>query len=226
LNKIKLMYDIAKSMKDKEVFTGTIQINAQKDQNEFFVCKNEFEKDLASGQVKLQIHTVLDMDGKQLKHDSSSEFNFQDGCDGRHRFHHRHFHHQGCQGDSYCCIGWKEKWSGLAYLLKLLDDMEIKEQDNNTLALSLHIDEIPEDLRKHMPYKFHHAGINENNPGYRHHEWMETFKDMEKPELDLKMKINQDRAVENLLITARGKYPDSQGEIYAMSFKVELNLKW
>jgi hypothetical protein len=66
LNKIKLMYDVAKAMKEKQIFIGSLEVDAKKDQTGFFALKNEFEKNLVSGQVKVKINTALNHEGEQV----------------------------------------------------------------------------------------------------------------------------------------------------------------
>ncbi len=237
MNKIKLMYDVVKAMKEKEVFIGSLEVDAQKDQVEFFALKNEFEKNLKSGQVKVKINTALDCEGKQVKHESTSEFNMQNCCGGKHHHHHfrKRFHSHCCSEESNCCgteesncccTGLKGKWTAFAYVLRLIDKVEIEEQPNNALALSLHIDEIPEDLMKHMHGKFQHCMPNEESQGQERCSCMNDLLTIEKPILALKIQLNQDRAIESLVITAQGKQKDKLNEVHEISFKANLDLKW
>ena len=225
MNKIKLMYDVAKTMKEKEVFIGSLEIGGQKDQIEFFSLNNEFEKNLLSGQVKFKIKTALDLDGKQVKHESSSELTLQNCCGGKHRHLRKHFHHHCDDGDTNCCCtGLKGKLSALMYLLRLIDDLKIEELENKALALSLNIDEIPEELMNHMHGNFQCCMSDEEPQG--HHQCMKDLMTMEKPNITFNMRLNEDRAVERIFITIKGKQKDQWDNFHEISLKAELNLKW
>ncbi len=238
MNKIKLMYDVAKAMKDKEVFIGTLEVAAKKDQTDCFALRNEFEKNLITGQVKVKLNTSLDCDGQQLKHESTSEFNLQNFCGAAHHRHHKHlrghFHSHGCCETSDCCgeesdtscCGVKGKFAALGYVLKLIDKLEINELDNNAVALSLNIDEIPVELMQHIHGRFQHHGSPEGSPGPQCCSGMKDIVSIEKPVIDLNVLLNADKAIEKLVITASGTARDKDDQIHEMSFKAELNLKW
>lgn len=98
MNKIKLMYSIAKTMKEKDHFNGSLQVECIKDPAKLFQMTNEFSKDLSSGMAKARIKTEMDYAGKSFKHESSNEFSHTQNLHrhesffkGRHaRFHHGH----------------------------------------------------------------------------------------------------------------------------------------
>jgi len=227
VNKIKLMYDVAKAMKEKEVFIGSLEVEAKKDQVEFFALKNEFEKSLVTGQVKVKINTALDCEGKQIKHESTSEFNLQNCCGGKHHHLRKHFHSHCCDEESgCCCTGLKGKLSNLIYILRLIDKVKIEELENNTLALSLNIDEMPEELMKHIHGRFQHCMSNEDSHGQECCSCMNDLMSTEKPIISLNMQLNQDRAIDRILVTAEGKQKDNTDQIHEINLRAELNLKW
>ena len=92
MNKLKLMYDVVTTMKDKEVFNGTLQLTGNHGGVKVVDFWNEFEKNTATGQVKTKIRAELNHDGKQVKHESCTEFT-NPCCD--HKFHsfEMHCHH-------------------------------------------------------------------------------------------------------------------------------------
>lgn len=223
LNKIKLMYDVVNAIKGKEVFIGSLEIEGKKDQTKFFALKNEFEKNLVSGQVKLKINTALDVDGNQIKHESTSEFNMKSCCKGKHHHLRKHFHGYCSNSESNCCCtGLKGRLSALAYILRLIDKVEIEELENNALALSLNIDTMPEELMKHMHGKFQHCMSNEESLVQKHCLCMMAI---EEPVLAINMQLNKDRAIEKIVVTAKGKQKDKLDDIHEISFRADLNLK-
>ena len=237
MNKIKLMYDVAKAMKEKEVFIGTLEVEAKKDQIECFALKNEFEKNLVSGQVKVKINTALDCEGKQIKHESTSEFNLQNCCGGKHHHHHlrKRFHSHCCtevstccdtEESNCCCTGIKGKLSAFAYILRLIDKVNINELENNAAALSLNIDEIPEALMQHIHGRFQHCCTPADSAGQECCSGMKDLMSIEKPVIDLNILLNADKAIEKVVITASGTSKGKDDQTHEMSFKAELNLNW
>lgn len=242
MNKIKLMYDVAKALQAKNVFIGSLEVEGKKDQVGFFALKNEFEKNLVSGQVKAKVSTSLDLEGKQIKHESTSEFNIQNCCAGRHRHHHRPHHHlrghfhsngfneeTGCCGSdesNCCCTGLKGKLSALTYVLGLIDKVEIEEQANNALALTLKIDELPEELMQHMQRRFQHGMAPNESQGQECCSGMHSMMNIEKPVIAINIQLNADKAIEKVVITAEGKQKDNSDQIHDINCKAELNLTW
>lgn len=235
MNKIKLMYDVAKAMKEKEVFIGSLEVEAKKDQNSCFTLKNEFEKNLVSGQVKVKINTALDCEGQQVKHESTSEFNLQNCCGGKHHHRHlrRHFHSHCCTeeadcctGSDNCCCGVKGKLAAFGYILRLIDKVNIDELENNAASLSLTIDEMPEELMQHLHGRFQHCCSPAESPDQECCSGMKDLMTIEKPVITLNMLLNADKAIEKIVVTASGTAKDKDDQVHEMSFNAELNLKW
>lgn len=227
MNKIKLMYDVAKAMKEKEVFIGTAEASGKKDQVEFFSFANEFEKNLASGEVKFKVKTAFDLDGKQVKHESSSEFNLQNCCGGMQHHPHRHLHRHWEENDgrSCCCAGFKNKLSALMFLLRLLDELKIEELENKYLELSLNIDGMPEEFKKQVQEKLQHCAAQEETERQDHHRCMKELLTMENPKIAFTMLLDAEKAVKKAVITVTGKQKDEQETLHDLSLKAELKLK-
>lgn len=52
MNKIKVLYDVFKTMKEKEVFKGSVKLEATKGDVKVLSFSNEFETDTKSGETK------------------------------------------------------------------------------------------------------------------------------------------------------------------------------
>jgi hypothetical protein len=232
MNKIKLMYDVVKTMRDKEVFIGSLAVNGKKDQIDCFSFSNEFEKNNATGKVKFHIKTDVDCDGKQMKHESSSEFNMQNCRSRMHRHHQYHnFGHdlrfQGCPDDpERCDSGFKARMSGLMFILRLIDDMEIEELENKRVALTLNLDELPEGLMDHFHGRFQHRMSPDSFQCPPQHPGMKALGSIEKPHVRINIKLNQDKAIEAIVINADGKQKDESNTLHDVNFKADLTLKW
>lgn len=66
MNKIKLLYDVFKTVKSKEVFTGVFKAEIEKDQMKVFAIQNEFEKNLSTGQIKSKVNAEADYVGRTV----------------------------------------------------------------------------------------------------------------------------------------------------------------
>jgi hypothetical protein len=116
--------------------------------------------------------------------------------------------------------------SALAYILGLIDQVKIEELENNALALSLKIDEMPEELMKHIHGRFQRCTSDEESSGQEHCSCMSDLISTEKPVIAINIQLNQDRAIERIVVTAEGKQKNKLGEVHEMSLRAELNLKW
>lgn len=118
MNKIKLMYDVVKTMKEKELINGNLTVEGTKDQVQFVRFANEFQRNLLTGDVKAKISTQLDVEGKKVKHESSTEFTLNHNRQGMfhhfgmHMHEHHRLHHSG-QGHSF-----KDKLTVLAFVFE------------------------------------------------------------------------------------------------------------
>lgn len=207
MNKIKLIYDVVNIMKEKENINGTLTVAGKKDQVEFLSLNNQFQKNLVNGEVKAKINVNLDAEGKKVKHESSVEFNF-----GKH-FHQHHggmYHHN-----------FKSKLSTLAFVLKILNDMQIDEQPDYTLV-SLNLNEIQEEL------KTIHGKVHQNmaEECHKHHFPMKEFISMEKTNVAITIQINKNKEVEKIDLIVEGNQKDELDMMHFLNLQGELQLSW
>ena len=124
MNTMKLLYDVAKTMKAKESFTGTLSAQVQKNENTLFSFRNEFEKN-ASGLTKAKITSEVNLENKRVQHESNIE------CDmsgpRQHHWHmFRHMHHW--HHPAGCC-GIKDKFAKLSFVFGILSSLKVEERD-------------------------------------------------------------------------------------------------
>ena len=60
MSKIKLLYDVFKTMKDKEAFNGDIKIEAIENEKKVFFLSNEFSTNKETGATKAKVTTEVD----------------------------------------------------------------------------------------------------------------------------------------------------------------------
>lgn len=249
MNKIKLLYDVVMTMKDKESCKGVLKAEATKDKAKIFSADNEFER--ANGRTKTKIRTEVDCDGKKVKHESTTEFDGKDGGDmhcgfmrhmhhahghfgfgakdggdmhGNHMHHaHGHFHGHFGNDQRMGHGGLKGRLTGLAFILNLFNNLQVDEQEDKSAILTLDFNEIPEDLKKSFHERFNREGAADNQG---HQKFMKELHSMESVNVILKIWINKDNEVEKVALTAAGKQKDENNVEHEMNMNAELSLAW
>ncbi|TGE38585.1 hypothetical protein E4K67_11730 [Desulfosporosinus fructosivorans] len=228
MSKLKIMYDVINTMKEKEVVSGTFKALGMKDQVEIGHFVNEFEKNLTSGETKVKINAEFECQGKKLKHDSQSEFTMK-SCSShnhhgflKHMNHHNPHEHLGgqTQSDNNCC-GIKGKLTKLGFMLNVLNQIKVDEKEDKSVILSLNLTEMPEELAKLFQGKMSEKAMPENHP---HHAFMKEFCTLSDHKVGLSLWINKDREVEKIVVTVDGNQIDALKESHVISLKAELIL--
>ncbi|WP_407312791.1 hypothetical protein [Desulfosporosinus sp. SB140] len=226
MSKLKLMYDVINTMKDKEAIRGTLNVEGIKDETKIVGFVNEFEKNLSTGETKVKINTELDYNGKIVKHESQTEFTSL-GCHGHHRHHgfmkHMHHHRHGCiEGhDDLKCAGIKEKLTKLAYILNILNQIKVDEKEDQSVLVSLNLSDIPDEVKKVFQERMSQHPMPEH---HEHHGLMKELFSLQKPEIQFNLWISKAKDVEKIIITIEGKQDNDPNDSHELTFKAELNL--
>ncbi|OPJ56573.1 hypothetical protein [Clostridium chromiireducens] len=216
MNKIKVLYDVFKTMKDKEVFKGNVKLEAAKGDVKVLSFSNEFETNTKSGETKANINVDFDAEGKKVKHESSSEFNIKN-CPhhGFHRGMHMHNHGMnmhGMRGHG----GIKGGLSKVTFMLNLLNNVQVEEKDEKAI-ISLELKEVFKEI-KDMHKEFH-KGIDEekimehikqmkesDDRGFhKHHKFIKELLSSENSDTVLKIYANKNNEVEKVEISSKGE---------------------
>ncbi|WP_449240422.1 hypothetical protein [Desulfoscipio gibsoniae] len=229
MHKVKLLYDIIMTMKDKESVKGNLKVQGSKDQMKIFDLNNDFEKSMAEGRIMAKISLETDCAGKKVKHESNTEFDMTgfSGCkrqDLMHRdiFHHRHDRHsQHDHHNGMNCGGIKSKLSKLAFMLSILDSMKVEAQEDKSTLIALDLDDIPEDMKTLLQEKLQQHRMHHNHCS---HGTFKEFSGMEIGNTRLTIRINKKNEVENVLLNAEGKSKDESGAPHPLSLQIELSL--
>lgn len=228
MSKLKLMYDVVSTMKDKEAISGALKVEGKKDQTKIASFVNEFTKDLSNGETKVKISTDLDYDGKKVKHESQTEFTIQ-GCHGKmhhgfmkHMHHHNHHgHHCGENHDDLKCGGIKGKLTMLAFVLNIFNQIKVEENEDKSVLLSLNLNEIPDEMKKVFQERFSQRTMPEHQ---HHHSFMKEFFTLKEAKIEFNIWINKAREVEKIVVTVDGEQIDELNENHDLSLKAELSL--
>lgn len=237
MSKLKLMYDVINTMKDKEVINGALKVEGKKDETQVVSFVNEFEKNLVNGETKVKISTELDYDGKKVKHESNTEFTMM-GCHGKMHhgmmkhmhYHNHHGHHCGENQDDPRCGGIKGKLTKLAFVLNVFNQIKVEENEDKSVILSLSLDDIPDEMKKVFQERCSQRTTSEHqhphgsSEGKHHHALMKEFCTLKDPKIEFRVLINKIREVEKILVTVDGKQINELNENHDLSLKAELNL--
>lgn len=234
MNKIKLLYDVIMTMKDKDSCSGNLKAVGKKDQVNIFNMENEFEKNMAGGRTKAKVSMEMDCAGKKVKHESSTEFDGLD-ChgDGRHGFmkhmflRHGHGHYPGHGHIGDCGdiqrFGIKAKLARLAFFLDILNSLKVEEKEDQSTVLSLSFDEISEEMKKIIHERMLHKEIQHEHGQER---VCKEFSGMEALTGGFNVFINKNKEVEKIIVTLAGTSKDDLNEPHQMNLQAELSLVW
>lgn len=214
MNKIKLMYDLARAMKDKDTLDGTVKLKVKKDGLEAFQMDNEFSRDFTNGWGKARISTTLDYEGKQFKHESTTEFNMnQDQEAGPHgscRLFHKH--HGGMHGG-----GLKGRLERIMALLNALNNMKVVEEEDKSIWLSLDLSEIPDDLQEALSARMMHR--HHDRPGF-----LSGSPAIEKGSLECRISKNYE--IETITVKLEGKLQAENHPDNDLTLDAAVNFAW
>jgi hypothetical protein len=205
MNKIKLLYDVVKTMKAKEVLNGMLKAEVEKDQIQVFSIQNEFEKNLSTGQTKATVNAKVDYTMPCLQKRECPELP-------------RHMHHFHMHGRE----GLKEKFAKCISALSMLNALQAEEREDKTIVMSLKASDLPEDVKLLFRENMGHADM-------RHHQGCSLLREfhlLDKLDLVFTMFINKSNEVEKFVIAADGNYADPQTEQHDLKGRAELSFVW
>ncbi len=230
MNKLGLLYDVVKRLKEQEKFEGALQVTVTKDQTKIFGMESEFLKNLQTGTTRSTVKTVFDCDDRQMKHESQTEFHCKDGHGFHGRGHHHglpwHGHRLPHHGQGRGAKGGLQR---LAFGLQLLNQLKVEEQADQSLALTVSSKDLPAELRQeiveHVSRHHHFQQRMETTPGRGGDCWS-LFHQLTDPEVEFCVFIKPNQQVEKLILVVNGTGSDEQGKETAIEGKLELDLVW
>lgn len=220
MNKIKLMYDLITTLKDKEEVNGSVKIKGTKDDVAVITFENEFEKDAATGQVKTKIRTEVGQGEQKFRHESTTEFNLRCCKEQLSQMHGSvicHHPPRPIRGEM------KERLNRLAFMLHTLNSIQAEEQPDGYVELSLDLMEIPGHLRQCMNEQADRKMFQ------IHHEECGVIKELltvENPQVTLRARVNPRSEIERIVLTFGGEQREEGGDAHVMNLYVEVNLNW
>lgn len=227
MNKIKLLYDVVKTMKGKDIFEGTLKAEAVKDDAKILSFDNTFQKNTVTGQLKAKIITDVNCDGNKMKMENDIDINTKD-CHKPHEFMKRmHSHHSHAP---HCCGGIKGGLGKLSFVLGIFSSIKLEENQDKSAVLSLESADIPEDLKaaihEHIKnHKHEHAQSEEFQNCHKHHQmFMKEFCCAENINFRLRIFISKDSEVKEIILAVTGEKTDENNVKHNIKFDATLNL--
>ncbi|MFZ5643406.1 MAG: hypothetical protein ACOY46_07430 [Bacillota bacterium] len=231
MNKIKLLYDVVTTMKEKELLKGNLKVEGSRDSVKIFGLDNDFEKNFLDGRTKARVCLEVDCEGKKVKHESSTEFELP-GMQGHCRhglishFHHCHGHHHSHHKADSCdgakCCGFKEKLSRIAFILKVLNSIKVEELESKSVVLTLDFDEASGDMQGLIREKLQQHKKMHKNDDFKCA--ASEFSGMEISAGKLNVFINKNNEVERVVANVDGKRKDENNGLHSMNLRAELSL--
>jgi hypothetical protein len=233
MNKIKIIYDVVKTLKSKENVKGTFKAVGTKDGNQILSFSNIFERDSKKGKTKSEVLTEVNCDGKNIKIENKFEAEIT-GEKAKDFFGHIHSHiHQKHRqhGHIECAKGRLNK---VLFFFGLLNSLKAEEVNDKAVLLSLDLADIPEELKDIIKEHAEKAKqchekceISDEKLKQiaKHHQLLaKDFHSMDKKNLKLKILVNKNNEIEKVNIEASGSKEGSDKP--EMEFKTELILNW
>ncbi|WP_040292832.1 hypothetical protein [Acetonema longum] len=220
MNRIKVLYDAVMAMRKKETFNGTLTVQVNKDDVRLFSLRNEFVKNLLTGQTKAKITTDLNYDGTTFNHESNTEFTRQPSGECRqHHFHNlhphfQHFHEAGRHG------GWQGRLARLAFGFSILSALQIEEQEGKPVIM-LSAADLSEDARD--LFREHLIRFGACRQHQRHGLFREICQ-ADEPDFAARIFLNANHEIEKAVIIFAGTRQDEQNTAHDVTAKVELSL--
>lgn len=219
MNKLKVLYDLFTTMKNKETFNGIVMAQVHKDNVELFSLRNEFSKDLVTGKTLAKISSTLDCDGKFIKHESTSEFIFpRNHACGHHEFM-KHLHKHNGAG---CCAGLKGHLTRLAFGLSILNALQIEEKEDKAIVISLSDTDLPEETKAMIRERMNQACSCQHH----RHSFMKEFCSVTEPEFAATIVVNKNHEIEKITATFVGAQQVVGNPPCDLTLRAELSLVW
>lgn len=215
MNRIKLLYDIARTMKNKEKIEGVLQWNVLKDQDEVFTLRNAFEKS-AAGKGKTTVSTKLNLDGRQMTRESSTEFSLGDHCHiggGMRRLFHRGH-------DGHGCGGIRGAFGKVAMMFGILSSVDVAELDNGRAELSIKLTELPDEVQAALREKM------QQKKGCCGHGFLHDCHHAEITSGVLVVTVNAGRVIEEVTVELDGTIQDAGTEGHSVAAFGRVRFAW
>ncbi|CUH95277.1 hypothetical protein P22_1347 [Propionispora sp. 2/2-37] len=216
MNRIKLLYDVMKTVKTKEMVTGVWQAQIEKDRVTIFSIQNEFEKNLSTGQTKAKITAAVDYEGTMDRRGRHAEETGGRTFKERHHGFHNHRHHW----HDHPREGLKARFNRYLFALSLLNNLQLEEKEDVTI-ISLHARDLPEDMKQML-----YGKIDRLLAHHRHSYDLVNECAAEYLDIIIRIDINKNCEVKKISLSTAEISKDVQAGQFNFKAQAELSLQW
>ncbi len=218
MNKIRVLYDVMKTMRAKEEVKGVLQIQVEKDQATILSLQNEFEENLSKGKIKTKLTGSLDYEGRIHLPEHRAEGAAPCSPERKHHEWLHHMHHFPARRRG----GLKEIFSKWTFALSLLNALQVEEQEEKITMISLNANDLPEDMKKLFSERIAHVGRHHD----QRHGLLKEFCSIYHPDVKLSIFINPNYEVEKVVVTAAGTQMDEQAGQHDLKADAQVVFVW
>ncbi len=189
MNKIKLLYDVTRAMRNQEKIGGVLQAHVRRDQEEIASLRTTFETNDA-GKSRIAVSSKLNLDGGHVTRESTTEFDFPGQCHSGSGMVRGLFHrHHGAHG----CCGIKGVFTRLSLAFGILSSLKVEEKGNGAALVSLDLSDVPEELATMLLEK-----MQFKNDCLMHHGILKERHKVETLNGTLVITVNKDHIIETI----------------------------
>lgn len=220
MKKVKLLYDVARTMKNMAKVDGVITVDVRKDQETIFSLRNKFEKDEA-GKVKAHVSSKMNMNGEDLTRESTTEFTHTGDC--HHgpcmmgKFFHGHHGHHGSAGSH----GIKGVFQRISMALGILSSLKVDAQPDGAAVLSLNLSEVPDEVKTLLREKMQQKHARHPDFGC-----MQGCGNLELLNGLVVVTVNEKHAIDKVTVNLDGRAQDAESKEHALAATAEVQFAW
>lgn len=194
MNKIKVLYDVVKLMRKKEVINGVMNLEVFNGEEKVVCISNEFTKNTISGELKAKISKEINMGENKVKQETDTELNFKD-----HAFHKSHHEAHMNHGN---------KVSMILFMLNTLSNLTCEQKDDK-IILSLDLIEVlKEGKNLRNEFQKNDQEVCEFKHKFdfqKHHEYIKKFLSADHKDAVLNVIVNKSNEIEKIELSANGE---------------------
>jgi hypothetical protein len=217
MNKIKLLYDVARTMKAKEKVDGILTAQVRKDKDEVFSLRNEFGKN-TTGKASSKVSCELNLDGSRVKRESLTEFSTPGDCQQHGGLFGKLFRHHHAKGE---CCGIKGILSRITFALGILSSLQVEELENGGADISLDLNTVPEEMKTLLLGK-----MNQKHASHPHCGILAESDALETLDGVVVLTVNKGREIEKITVNLDGRVQDAASEPHSLAASAEVQFAW
>ena len=215
MKKIKLLYDVARTMKNMAKIDGVITVGVQKDQETVFSLHNKFVKDEA-GKVKANVSAKMNMNGEDLTRKSTTEFTLRGDhcpCTMWKSFHGRH--------NTAGCHGIKGVFHRISTALGILSSLKVEDRPNGGAEISFNLNDVPDEIKTMLREK-----MQQKHASHPDCCCIQECQNVEMLNGLMVITVNEKHSIDKVTVNLDGRAQGAENREHTMAATAELQFAW